>query len=69
MDLFEININKIVDEKYTKKVNSPQYLPSHIKPNILELYNDSKTNKLINEIKNSNVPENEKKFLINEEGI
>ena len=65
MNLFNIDINKIVDEKYTKKVNRPQYLPSHIKPNIMELYNTAKTDKLINEIKNSNVTEEEKQFLIN----
>ena len=64
MNLFDININKIVDEKYTKKVNRPQYLPSHVKPNIMELCNDIKTNKLINEIKNSNVSSEEKDFLI-----
>ena len=65
MDLFDIDINKVVDEKYTKKVNRPQYLPSHIKPSIAELCNDTKTNKLINEIKKSNVTEEEKQFLIN----
>ena len=65
MDLFDMDIDKVIDEKYTKKVNRPQYLPSHIKPNIMELYNDTKTNKLINEIKNSNITEEEKKFLIN----
>lgn len=64
MDLFDIDINEIVDEKYTKKVNRPQYLPSHIKPNIMELCNTAKTDKLINEIKNSNVTEEEKDFLI-----
>lgn len=64
MDLFDMNINEIVDEKYTKKVNRPQYLPSHIKPNIMQLCNDTKTNKLINEIKNSNVTDEEKDFLI-----
>jgi len=64
MDLFDIDINKIVDEKYTKKVNIPQYLPKNVKPNIMELCNDTKTNKLINEIKNSNVTEEEKDFLI-----
>lgn len=64
MDLFDIDINKVVDEKYTKKVNRPQYLPSHIKPSIMELCNNTKTNKLMQEIRNSNVTNEEKDFLI-----
>lgn len=64
MNLFNIDINEVVDEKYNKRVNRPQYLPSHVKPNIMELCNDIKTNKLINEIKNSNVTDEEKEFLI-----
>lgn len=64
MGLFDLNLGNIVDEKYTKKVNIPQYLPSKEKPNIGELCNDTKTNKLINEIRNSNVTEEEKEFLI-----
>lgn len=64
MDLFDIDINEIVDEKYTKKVNIPQYLPKNVKPNIMELCNNVKTNKLMQEIRNSNVIDEEKDFLI-----
>ena len=64
MDLFNMSIDKIVDKKYTTKVNIPQYLPKNKKPNIAELCNDTKTVKLINEIKKSNVTEEEKDFLI-----
>lgn len=64
MDLFDFDIDKVVDEKYTKKVNIPQYLPKNVKPSIAELCNDAKTIKLINEIKNSNVTDEEKDFLI-----
>lgn len=64
MSLFEIKEDKIMDNKYTKKVNIPQYLPKNVKPNIMELCNDTKTVKLINEIKNSNVTDEEKEFLI-----
>lgn len=64
-NLFDMNIDEVVDNKYTKKVDIPQYLPSKTKPNIMELCNDTKTNKLINEIKNSNVTDEEKQFLIN----
>jgi len=64
MDLFEMDIDKIVDDKYTKKVNIPQYLPKNTKPSIAELCNDTKTVKLVNEIKKSNVTDEEKEFLI-----
>ena len=63
MSLFEIKEDKIMDNKYTKKVNIPQYLPKNVKPNIMELCNDTKTVKLINEIKNSNVTDEEKEFF------
>ena len=63
-DLFDIEVNKIIDEKYTTKVDKPQYLPSAKKPNILSLCNDKKVNELINEIKQSNVSDEEKEFLI-----
>lgn len=62
--LFDLEIDKIIDEKYTKEVNIPQYLPSNVKPNIMSLCNDTKVNNLINEIRNSNVSEEEKDFLI-----
>lgn len=64
MDLFDIDMNKVIDAKYTKKVDVPQYLPKNRKPDIMELCNDTKASKLINEIKNSNVTEEEKNFLI-----
>lgn len=65
MSLFDIETNNLVDSKYSKKVNRPQYLPSAIKPELAELCNNFKTNNLIREIKNSNVTEQEKEFLIN----
>lgn len=64
MSLFDIEANNLVDDKYSKKVNRPQYLPSRIKPELAELCNDFKTNNLIREIKNSNVTAEEKEFLI-----
>lgn len=62
--LFDIQIEE-ADSIYTKKVTPPQYLPSRQKPNIMSLCNDTKANKLINKIKNSNVTDEEKQFLIN----
>lgn len=65
MSLFEVNVDNTLDKKYTKKVEIPQYLPSHSKPDLRLLCNNNKTLELIDEIKNSNVTEEEKQFLIN----
>lgn len=57
------DINRQLDSKYTKKIQVPQYLPSNICPKIDELINTQKYGKLIAHINNSNVTEEEKKFL------
>jgi hypothetical protein len=52
------------DKKYSSKIEAPIYEPRGIKPHILELCDRSKRNRLINEIKDSNVTDDEKLFLI-----
>ena len=52
------------DQKYISKIKAPDYEPKNIKPHVLELIDSSKSNRLINEINNSDIPEDEKKFLI-----
>lgn len=52
------------DQKYTSKIETPIYEPKNKKPHVLELFDDSKTKRLIKEIKTSNLPEPEKLFLI-----
>jgi hypothetical protein len=52
------------DQKYTSKINTPVYEPKNKKPKIYELFDDSKTKRLINEIKKSNISDDEKLFLI-----
>ena len=52
-----------VDEKYSRKVNAPQYLPNHVKPKISELYSLNKYTNLMAKIAKSNIPEDEKEFL------
>lgn len=61
--LFSLDSNAKVDTKYTTKVSVPQYLPSAKCPFLEELYDMQKYSKLITEINNSNVSEDEKKFL------
>jgi len=63
-DLFGNKIQADTEEKYTKKIQAPIYEPKNKKPHILELFDDSKTRRLIQQIKNSNIEEDEKKFLI-----
>ena len=66
MPLFDVPQPSVMDgdTKYSRMVNIPQYLPSERKPYIDELYNSQKYTRLIQHIKESNVSEEEKNFLI-----
>ena len=52
------------DNKYTSKIKAPIYEPKNRKPHLLELCDISKTNRLVTEIRNSNISDEEKEFLI-----
>lgn len=52
------------DIKYTSKIAAPIYEPKNKKPHVLELYDKSKTQRLIREIDACNLPIEEKMFLI-----
>jgi len=52
------------EQKYSTKVEAPIYEPKNKKPHILELCDKSKTNRLIREIQSSELPKEEKAFLI-----
>jgi len=52
------------EKKYSSKIEAPIYEPKNIKPHILELVNKEKTHRLMREIDNSNLPIEEKTFLI-----
>lgn len=52
------------DEFYSTKIEAPIYEPKNQKPHLLELLDNSKTKRIIAEINNSNLPEEEKNFLI-----
>lgn len=62
--LFNENSSDSLDKKYNQSVFAPIYEPKNKCPHILELYDLSKTNRLINGINSSGVSEQEKKFLI-----
>lgn len=50
--------------QYTTKIKAPIYEPTGKKPHILELVDTTKTKQLIREIEQSNLPQDEKEFLI-----
>ena len=51
------------EEKYEDGIKPITYVPRGVKPNILELCDMRKTKKLIRDIQNSSVSEEEKAFL------
>jgi len=64
-NLFGNDFPEYDDNKYTKKIKAPIYEPKNKKPHILELVDTRKTQRLIAEIERANIPDDEKKFLIN----
>ena len=52
------------EQKYSSKIEAPIYEPKNQKPHLLELCDKSKTHRLIKEIDASNLPYEEKMFLI-----
>lgn len=52
------------ENSYTKKVDIPLYEPQGDKPDVKDLYDDSKTFDLVEKIKSSKLPQEEKDFLM-----
>lgn len=52
------------ESKYSTKIDAPIYEPKNKKPHVLELYDNAKANRLINEIRQAAIPDEEKAFLI-----
>jgi hypothetical protein len=63
-NLFGFEPKEVEEKKYSTKIESPIYEPKNTKPHILELCNKSKTHRLIKEIDESNLPYEEKMFLL-----
>ena len=63
MRLFKVASNTTQDNRYTKKIEVPQYAPSNEKPPIEALVDFEKYSKLLANINKSNVSEEEKKLL------
>ena len=57
--LFSVSKKESLSDKYSHKVSVPQYLPSNIKPCLQELCDYTKYSKLIADINNSSLSEEE----------
>ena len=65
INLFGQEFNPInEDQKYSSKIEAPVYEPKGRKPHVLELCDKLKTLELIKEIELSNLPYEDKKFLV-----
>ena len=51
------------EQKYSSKIEAPIYEPKNSKPHFLELYNNQKYHRLVNEINASDLSDDEKHFL------
>lgn len=51
------------ENPYTKKIEAPNYEPKNSKPEVSELVDDLTVNKLLIEINNSDIPQEDKDFL------
>lgn len=63
-NLFPADVKPDGEQKYTSKIKTPVYEPKNSKPHVLELFDNSKTKRIIHEIEMSGVPDDEKRFLI-----
>jgi len=57
--------DEIIDEEYTRKIETPVYEPKNEKPEITELVTRTKTDSLIAAINKSDISKDDKDFLIN----
>jgi len=51
------------ESKYSTKIEAPIYEPKNKKPHILELFDNSKSKRLVKKIESSNLDDQEKRFL------
>lgn len=59
--LFEVEHE--VDTKYSRAVRTPQYQIKGDCPQVVELFDNAKTNQFLNNIRNANISDEEKDFL------
>lgn len=62
--MFADDIKDESEKKYSSKIEAPIYEPKNQKPHIIELVDVQKAHRLVREIEVSNLPLDEKKFLL-----
>lgn len=63
--LADLEGRSLEDDKYTRKVESPHYEPSSVKPSVADLFDDSRTRDLVAEINAAeSLSDDERIFLI-----
>lgn len=67
LDLFDAHLGERIieesDDKYTSKIDGLIYEPSAKCPHVLELANTTKLDRLLNDIQNSKISDDDKRFL------
>ncbi len=63
-NLFGEDPEEKTESEYTSKIKAPIYEPKNKKPFVFELVDTTKCGRLVNDIKNSSLPQEEKDFLI-----
>ena len=64
INMFGDSFEKKEKSSYSTAINLPIYEPKGNKPDVFELIDKSKSNRIINEINSSSLPDDEKAFLI-----
>lgn len=61
---WDVSIGKKIDDTYSRKIEAPVYEPSGVSPNLSDCYDSTKTGELIEEIKEADLPDEVREFLI-----
>lgn len=61
---WNVSIGQKIDDTYSRKIEAPVYEPSGVSPNLSDCYDSTKTEELIEEIKEEDLPDEVREFLI-----
>lgn len=61
---WNVSIGQKIDDTYSRKIETPVYEPSGVSPNLSDCYDSTKTEELIEEIEEANLPDEVREFLI-----
>ncbi len=61
---WNVSVGQKIDDTYSRKIEAPVYEPSGVSPNLSDCYDRTKTEELIEEIKEADLPDEVREFLI-----